>query len=220
MLFSLVSIIFGWVDWINNIWRNKKMANLNKAKREQIIHNAVKASGVNKQVEELIKQRSDFAEKIRLRGMGGQENINSFLNKAVPECFNSNTEVKFIFNTSERRSLSFCGRFPYSNSLVEYSSQPDYKSFPCPKGFFKLLESEEKEFSNLVMIEERLTALAKSITQTVKPIVNSVRTEKQLLTIWPEVAELLPTNKIEVKTQLPAIPVKEINALIGLPTKK
>lgn len=52
----------------------------------------------------------------------------------------------------------------------------------------------------------------------VRAALNSVNTVAQLLKVWPEAAELLPKT-VAPKPNLPAIPVADLNALVGLPSE-
>ena len=54
----------------------------------------------------------------------------------------------------------------------------------------------------------------------VKAAIASVTTVASLLKTWPEAKELLPANIEEAKSQLPALAVVDLNALIGLPTEQ
>ena len=54
----------------------------------------------------------------------------------------------------------------------------------------------------------------------VKAAIASVATVASLLKTWPEAKELLPANIEEAKSQLPALAVVDLNALIGLPTEQ
>jgi hypothetical protein len=196
------------------------MARLNKEKKIQIIENAVKASGIEKEVEKLVARRAEFAEQLRLRAMGGQSNIDLFVKNSVTGALHSNTEVRFISNKKERHSLCFHGRMGRWNSLRKYSSEPDVKSYPVPQGYFPLTAAEQKKYSAIEKEESRLHEKLSSIIQAVKPVVFSVTTEKRLIEVWPESAELIPKSEEDTTKNLPALPIKEINLLVGLPTDK
>lgn len=72
---------------------------------------------------------------------------------------------------------------------------------------FEQLENEDKAISNK----------REAIRTQVRAALSNVNTIKQLLTAWPEAAELLPTYAAP-KPTLPALCVADLNAAIGLPT--
>lgn len=77
---------------------------------------------------------------------------------------------------------------------------------PLAVRFFEL-ENLEKD------IEQRRIELRTKV----RAALNSVNTVAQLLKVWPEAAELLPKT-VAPKSTLPAIPVADLNALVGLPS--
>lgn len=77
---------------------------------------------------------------------------------------------------------------------------------PLAVRFFEL-ENLEKD------IEDRRVELRTKV----RAALNSVNTVARLLKVWPEAAELLPKT-VAPKSTLPAIPVADLNALVGLPS--
>lgn len=80
---------------------------------------------------------------------------------------------------------------------------------PLVQRFYDI-EARKKE------IADKRTALRAQV----KAAIASVTTVASLLKTWPEAKELLPANLEEAKSQLPALAVVDLNALIGLPTEQ
>lgn len=65
-----------------------------------------------------------------------------------------------------------------------------------------------------------LESSSKSIEENVKAVVYSVNTTKRLVEVWPEAAELIPSDIEVVRAALPAIDFNNLNASIGIPSDK
>lgn len=65
---------------------------------------------------------------------------------------------------------------------------------------------------------EDLYSADKDVTVNVTALVNSVTTVKKLIEVWPESAELIPSEVESIKKQLPAINMSSLNAAIGIPS--
>ena len=65
-----------------------------------------------------------------------------------------------------------------------------------------------------------LESSSRSIEENVKAVVYSVNTTKRLVEVWPEAAELIPSEIEVVRAALPAIDFNNLNASIGIPSDK
>ena len=65
-----------------------------------------------------------------------------------------------------------------------------------------------------------LESSSRSIEENVKAVVYSVNTTKRLVEVWPEAAELIPSEIEVVRAALPAIDFNNLNASIGIPSNK
>ena len=65
-----------------------------------------------------------------------------------------------------------------------------------------------------------LESSSRSIEENVKAVVYSVNTTKRLVEVWPEAAELIPSEIEVVRAALPAIDFNSLNASIGIPSDK
>lgn len=67
---------------------------------------------------------------------------------------------------------------------------------------------------------EELESSAKGIKENVKAVVYSVNSTKRLIEVWPEAAELIPSDIEVVRASVPAINFDSLNASIGIPSEK
>lgn len=65
-----------------------------------------------------------------------------------------------------------------------------------------------------------LESSSRSIEENVKAVVYSVSSTKRLVEVWPEAAELIPSDIEVVRAALPAIDFNNLNASIGIPSDK
>lgn len=77
-----------------------------------------------------------------------------------------------------------------------------------------------QKFLDAEKVVEELDSSAKSIKANVKAVVYSVNTTKRLVEVWPEAAELIPSEIEVVRAALPAIDFNSLNASIGIPSNK
>lgn len=76
-----------------------------------------------------------------------------------------------------------------------------------------------QQFHDILAEEKANTESWEKVKASVNAATGAVTTVKALLRAWPEVKELLPEDMEEAKSQLPAIQVADLNALVGLPTE-
>jgi len=77
-----------------------------------------------------------------------------------------------------------------------------------------------QKFLDAEKVVEELDSSAKSIKANVKAVVYSVNTTKRLIEVWPEAAELIPSDIEVVRAAVPAIDFNSLNASIGIPSDK
>jgi len=75
-----------------------------------------------------------------------------------------------------------------------------------------------QQFHDILAEEKSNTESWEKVKASVNAATGAVTTVKALLKAWPEAKELLPENIEEAKSQLPAIQVADLNALVGLPS--
>lgn len=55
-----------------------------------------------------------------------------------------------------------------------------------------------------------------TLITSITSVLDSVTTINKLLQVWPEVREFIPTEPINSTSNLPVLPITELNKLIGL----
>lgn len=77
-----------------------------------------------------------------------------------------------------------------------------------------------QKFLDAEKVVEELDSSAKGIKANVKAVVYNVNSTKRLVEVWPEAAELIPSEIEVVRAAVPAINFESLNASIGIPTEK
>lgn len=77
-----------------------------------------------------------------------------------------------------------------------------------------------QKFLDAEKVVEDLESSLKGIKANVKAVVYSVNSTKRLVEVWPEAAELIPSDIEVVRAALPAINFTSLNASLGIPSDK
>lgn len=185
---------------------------------------AIDKAGITAAREALDQRRDKLVEAMRIESLGGPEAIEKFkkldakfaaLKKEAGKFAESNYGDHLI-NRSSALHANLAGAamyFEYHNSKGEREQRRTVggratfaQGHPLVDEFYKIKDEREA-------LEER----RKTIQASVKAATANVTTVKRLLEAWPEASELLP--EAEAKQALvPAIIVKDLNAMIGLPS--
>lgn len=203
------------------------MTRLNNRIRDVIIKNAIDKSGITEAFEMLKQRRINWAESVRVEAIGGAgvvanlENIKSRISKAMKEVPDSVSVNQSNIRQDYDIMLNIAGKRFYAFFSGQLSAHPRstqiYKDTPhdytLERGNplvdeFEALESERED------LEAKQDALRANVYATVYKF-GSI---KKLQEAWPEVVELLPKDLSPPKPNLPAILVKDLNSMIGLPT--
>lgn len=209
---------------------------LNKEIREAICKNAMAKTGLIDEVKALMKRYAAFAEKCRVIANDGIKD--SVLEKAqaafiakVP-CKLHNTRSSNVLRADSDIYLNiggmrFSAYFSGSNGVPDhvqellYISKSDLYSHvlkACPHEVTITDESLVQEFHDLEDAKKDLSDRILKAKQYVSGYVNSVTTAEKLVKVWPEAAALLPKETaVPVISNLPAIPVTELNKMFNLP---
>lgn len=204
------------------------MSNLSNAMREKIIENAVIKSGAYAKRDANIKRLADWAELVRVKYFGSSEKA-AQAEKELGRIIEALTAVAPWTTVSNAMSCQLLANLNGRGVSVRFSghlSQRDEEKAKASK-VYRLCPNERivlREGDPLIPLfdvinRERLTLEEdrENLRATVKAALSNVRSVKQLLKVWPEAAELLPEEEKAV-AGLPAIPVSQLNAKIGLPT--
>lgn len=200
---------------------------LTNAIRDKIVNNAVDKSGLNDVRDAIVKQRAEWAEKVRLEAIGGtefdkqltviSEKYTELLNSVpkqirqdkggVVRCYHViyvnvagiSFNACFHGGESERRGVSVWKNTPSSHTLLADN--------PLVAEFHEI-HNKQAEY------DDKLSTLMNSV----RAAVQKVTTVKKLLEVWPEAKELIPEEVEKQVKQLPAIKTEDLNKMIGLPS--
>ena len=202
------------------------MTRLNRSIKDKIIAKAVGKSGANDRRAKLVERRAQFAEDVRVFSMGGQDNIDKIIKintkinkmlKTMPKPYNNQTRTLATSNDIYCNIAGMSVR-AYFNGHDQYGGMKNvYKMVLEDSAVIKSDNPLCAEFHEIEKEAKAIKGLIRSVKLNVGGALEGVTTIKKLLEAWPECKELLPTDIDEVKPQLPAVRVSELNAMIGLP---
>lgn len=204
---------------------------LNKAVKEIIVDNALAKAGIPQRKKALRAARIDWAERVRLKAIGGPEaeaeaeilkaekKIAALIAKVPEELRTDN----MIIRTRAGIYLNLAGSrvYAYFNGNYERyeSGSPEHivKLAPCE---YTLLADDPlvTEFYGFDALYREIKSDEADIRQNVTAALDKARTVKRLLEQWPEAKELLPAEDVAVPLP-PAIRREALNEMIGLPSE-
>ncbi|MBD2786551.1 hypothetical protein ID858_17620 [Xenorhabdus sp. DI] len=199
---------------------------LTKDIKNEIVKNALIKAGIFEKDEQLYKDRANWADKIRIEAIGGEnmeqgiQNILSeikTLSAKIPESLRESDmpvrETYYIeINLAGSRVIAYfngaLGRFNNRDCVFKITPRKTtiLADNPLVNEFYAL----EKRYRELENQRE-------TITHNVEAALLKVRSVKRLLAEWPEAAELLPKDTVKA-APVPAVRREALNTLIGLPT--
>ena len=200
---------------------------LTNAIRDVIVHNAVAKSGLNDVRDAIVKQRAEWAEKVRLEAIGGVEEeqklaeINSqyeSLCELVPKSLRLSGRPPVMTDTDIYVNVAGVSFYAYFNGqLNNYTGESVRKISPART---KLLADNPlvAEFHEIHNKQSEYDDKLSTLVNSVRAAAQKVTTVKKLLEVWPEAKELIPEEVEKQVKQLPAIKTEDLNKMIGLPS--
>ncbi|EKG3256518.1 hypothetical protein O2Z93_001738 [Salmonella enterica] len=202
---------------------------LNKTLKGLIIDNALAKAGIPQRKKALRSARVDWAERVRLKAIGGPETEAEVLNTKkkiaaliakVPEELRTDnmiirTRADIYLNLAGSRVCAY-----FNGNYTGYESgSPEHivKLAPCE---YTLLADDPlvTEFYGFDALYREIKSDEADIRQNVTAALDKARTVKRLLEQWPEAKELLPAEDVAVPLP-PAICREALNEMIGLPSE-
>lgn len=202
---------------------------LTNAIKQQIVDNALTKAGIPAREEALRARRAAWAEKVRIEACGGEEAEAKLvelrdhfaeLAKCVPDALMCNvefiqTDTDIVVNVSGLRvRVWWCGALKYDDAI-----RPIKRRISPPHHTLFADNQLTAEFHDLHNEQEAIKADRDTLTANVRGALSNITTDKRLLEAWPEASELLPKQVAISRSNLPAVRVDELNAMIGLPTE-
>lgn len=165
--------------------------------RSQIL-DAVMDHAFKARQEQLAKAEGALA--VELYNLTYTKEEQAFMNKVGSTGFGTKSDI-YVFTLDRARWLSFYGEAKFNMS---------HRKTAKPEG--DLLQRIEAHVAALDSLRE----LCIKTHDEAEGILNSVTTVKRLLEVWPEVEAFVPKNP-EQLNNLPAIPLAQLNSVLGLP---
>lgn len=193
-----------------------------------IVEAAYKKAGLTEAVDALVKDRADWAERARVMSLEMPEK------ELVAKIQAAQAIVDTIPSTSINGNLRpFKNNYVWINiggraNTVPFNGECNWTTGNTPSPYricnskgitFTATNPMAIEWEALVRREDALKAKRDSIRNDVIATLNTVKTVKQLLGIWPEAIELVPDATPKAMQTALAIPVETLNKSIGLPSK-
>ena len=82
------------------------------------------------------------------------------------------------------------------------------------------IEADDPLTEQLYAIDHDAAALKserEQLTVSLRAVLDSVATDKRLVELWPEAVAFIPAAERAASPQLPALPIADLNRMIGLP---
>lgn len=197
--------------------------------KQQIIANALARAGIPAREEALRARRAAWAEKVRIDACGGAEAEAKLvelrdrvmeLANGVPDALRRDgeiiqTDTDISVNVSGLRvRVWWCGAMRYDDAI-----RPIKRRIAPPNHMITADNPLTAEFHEMHNEQEAIRADRDTLTANVSGALSNITTDKRLLEAWPEAAELLPDQVATTSSNLPAVRVDELNAMIGLPSE-
>ncbi|EAQ4380070.1 hypothetical protein E9973_24445 [Salmonella enterica] len=202
---------------------------LNKAVKEIIVDNALAKAGIPQRKKALRAARADWAERVRLKAIGGPEAEAEVLNTKkkiaaliakVPEELRTDnmiirTRADIYLNLAGSRVCAY-----FNGNYKGYESgSPEHICKVTPYEYTLLADDPlVTEFYGFDALYREIKSDEADIRQNVTAALDKARTVKRLLEQWPEAKELLPAENTIVPLP-PAIRREALNEMIGLPSE-
>lgn len=197
---------------------------LNTHLRTRIIENAVTKAGIDAAQSTLDADRRAWAEELRIFLNGAPDSVLIAAEKKalkaakeIPEHLLGSAPT--LLNRNSYFSVNLAG----ANLLPDlYNEAGEREHRIIHRGRLAVLADNPlvQRFYDIEARKKELDDKRITLKAQVKAAIATVTTVASLLKTWPEAKELLPANIEEAKSQLPALAVSDLNALIGLPTEQ
>lgn len=194
---------------------------LNKQIKEAILQAALKKAGIPDREAAIKNRYAQWAEAVRVRYVTPEVmaliDAARAASAAVPEIFRNYSfrpflDYKIATNVAGQiREVYWNGEFRYADKPEERRIRPDDRV---------TLLADDPLTEQLYAIDHDATALKserEQLTASLLAVLDSVTTDKRLIEVWPEAVAFIPAAERAASPQLPALPIADLNRMIGLP---
>ena len=203
------------------------MTRLTNNIKSEIIRNALVKAGIQEEKELLRAEKSTLANDVRIAALGGAENAKKIDDKyatALAIVKELKSDVDGYIHIGNATDDEIYPAFGGQRTRLRYGhdDQGAVLRLLTPENSKCLFPADHelsKRFAQIVDKESSIEKKEAEIKANVKAALDSVTTIKKLISVWPEVKEILPEGEQEQQASLPAVKVENLNSLIGLPTE-
>ena len=200
------------------------MTRLTNHIKQQIVENALEQAGVNKDSKLITKRRAKLAEDVRTDSLGGSDRVLE-IEKTETKIHKLDALLNGIcrcsFSLTRGTAMRYCNMGGAQVHLYfnggRVGEGDSVKKIRPSDVVYKAGHRFVNEFHSIENDSKKLNERIEELSLQVRASVDQFTTVKKLLTAWPESKELLPKIVEESKPQLPAVLIKDLNKLIGLP---
>lgn len=196
---------------------------LSKQVKQAIFDAAVVKAGIPAKQAAIRSRYADWAEAVRVRYITPEVealiSAAEAASEAVPVWCKSrsfsqveNAGIMYANVGGQRRSIRF-------NGLLHYSEGKDVHRI-APDNYHVELTADDPLTEQLYAIDhdaDKLKAEIEQLSVSLWAVLNSVSTDKRLIEVWPEAIAFIPAAEKASASNLPALPIADLNKLIGLP---
>lgn len=196
---------------------------LSKQVKQAIFDAAVVKAGIPAKQAAIRSRYADWAEAVRVRYITPE--VEALISAAkvasdnVPEFLGATT-----FSAPKRAgilkaNIAGARRSVFFSGLEGYCDGKDiYRVAPCATDV--MLSSDDPLTEQLYALDhdaDKLKAEIEQLSVSLWAVLNSVSTDKRLVEVWPEAIAFIPAAEKASTSNLPALPIADLNKLIGLP---
>jgi hypothetical protein len=197
---------------------------LNENLRGAIIANALAKAGLTQAQAELDKDRHIWTENTRIFINGATDTELAKCTRVIDAAYNTLPEAvrppadkilaKQWYCYINLAGITAHLHFTDADGVNEYRIVPRNGRVTVPAEHALV-----KEFYDMGSKQDDIDKQTETLRLQVRAAISKVTTVDKLIKLWPEASELLPTDMASVVTNLPALAVADLNALIGLPSE-
>lgn len=201
--------------------REQMRMKLTKLVKQAILEAALNKAGINEKKAAIRARYADWFETVRTSFVTPEvtEKVNA-ANKHIkdldPCLYVSVSAYKSSYIRAnvggQWRRIYWCGAQSYGEAIdSDHALYAPYEP---------VISADNPFAQQLYAIDHDSTALSSEIEQlkvSLNAVLDSASTDKRLIEIWPEAVAFIPAAEKANTPQLPALPIAELNKLIGLP---
>lgn len=195
---------------------------LNKQIKEAILNAAMKKAGIPEKAAAIRARYAALAESVRVQHVTPEDDLLIEEAKRILKPLTEKSGSYRVYDAATNvMNVNFAGqkRRMYFNGNIDNDTQAPsvYKRTPDS---MPSVTADDPRTEILYTIDHDAKALKEETEQirvSLWAVLNSVNTDKRLVEVWPEAVAFIPAAEKAATPQLPALPIAELNKLIGLP---